>query len=540
MKRRRCQTEDAMLRWMPCVLRPATCVWVPDVRGFSFLILVSLLLMGSACRAQQPPQPMPDDRMDATFTLTPRATEWIAGADVVLDLEVANRTDDTLRFPNPMWPASPQPTLTLTRPDGEAVRFSVQRDPEAELQLVTLPPQSAWQGELMLKDYAAVEAPGAYQVEGTLMWDDLTLTAPPAAFRIAPANFGQAALARSRAADGSGLAEVLLLQHSDEGLETLAATFAEVNPTAGEMRMGTFRPRGPVPERTTAVLAPYANYDPATQALEWILARVPEGVWVGNTLDQPPHLVTASSAILDVATPLAVAEQRLYLLALLDTRPAATLGYAVVRDPTRASSSAQFEPVHQFEGRPTALAATLGPTPLGSPVVVGAVLPGDTGTELALLALDPQGRVTWQRTVAVDGLLPAAPLALHLAADDTLRATFLARDARDPGQWHDVEVVLDREAPASEAAIRRSSPIPLGEAALVDALLAYDGLVPGTVHRVVVVRSSEGAALVRLDAAAYRPAIIPLPLTADVELVRGMDFWYGVVVTASGVTVNQL
>jgi hypothetical protein len=504
-------------------------------RAAPFAWLAILFLVGSAVAwGKEENGPMEG----VQFTLTPRAEHWVAGARVVLDMKVENGGKAEVVFPNPMLPTSPQPTYTLARPDGKTATFTPATDAEpGDLTLVRLPPRSAWTGELVLDE---LRAAGRYTLGAAIDWEGLRLEAPPASFEVVAARFKALGVARSRAADGGGTAEALVLQRADGDVRTLAALLQEEDPNVGEMPIKNLRDRGPVPADASEVLAPYANYESSRDPLEWVVCRTPRGLWVGNSLGAPATEWTAAGGLVEVTAPLAVTSHTLFLIGLLGAGKdgASPLGFAAVGEPKAGAKGGALAAVHTFPRRPVAIAAALGPAALGSPIVAGAVLPEAAGTRLVLLGLGHDGAVRWTHEVEVAGVAPIAPLGLHVDSEGRVRAAFIGRAGDDPAALRLVSVEGgSKPDPAqwSEAA----QPVEAGSG-IGDVAIAYDEVAPGRVTRAVLIRRAEGPPLVVLDGAAPREALIPVPADAAVALVRGLFAWYAVVATRERIAADPV
>jgi hypothetical protein len=506
-------------------------------RAAPFAWLAILFLVGSAAAWGKEEN---GSMQGVQFTLTPRAESWVAGARVVLDMKVENGGKAELAFPNPMFPTSPQPTYTLERPDGKTATFTPATGADVEpgpMTLVRLPPRSAWAGELVLDD---LRAAGRYTLTGTIEWEGLRVASPPATFEVAAAHFEALALGLSRAADGGGSAEALVLQRSAGGARTLAGLLHEKDPTLGEMPVEDLRDRGAVPADATAVLGPYANYETSRDPLEWVVCRTPRGLWIGNSLGAPPVERTADAGMGDVATPLAVDGHHLILVGLLAPGKdgASHLGFATVGEPKDAPAKRAFAAVHTFPGRPVAIAAALGPEAQGSQVVAGAVLPTDQGSRVVLLGLGGDGKVRWERAVDVDGVAALPPLALHVDAEGRVRAAFLGRTRDTPEGLRLVSVEgAAAAAPADWA--QNSRPIDV-TGSIGAATIAFSEFAPGQVSRAVLVRRPEGPPVVVLDGAEPRASRVLVPADASVALVRGRQAWYAVVATRDRLSADRV
>ena len=472
-----------------------------------------------------------------SFTITPRADRLIAGSDAIVDLRIENRSADTLEFPNPILAASTQPVYSLKGPDGKEVEFTPRRigEGEEELappapQLVKLPPQQAWVGDMALNPFADVKRPGAYTISGHLVWHSLNLQSTPGKFEVVEAAFSELAVCLWVDSSGGLVREAMLRQQGKDGPEAVAAVMSETNPILGEMGVVNLIPRGNLPAGTHAICGTYANYE--SDLLRWTVAQADSGFFVAHNSGPETVILTSKFKSLRPLTPLATRDESLYLLAVADGKKKSELLFTRATSPAGLAKTAPLHHVAAFDPAPVGVSTVLGPESQNSPIVVVAVsIIEEQVSQLVAVHLTHEGESSIEEH-PLRGPTPTGTIAGHISDDGQTRIGLIARLPEDPTRLSFVEWRGSLESGCfQDMEMLPSFPEPCD---LTDIRILYYEPERGHINRIIVIRCKDGTLKVIDHTGRLREAYTSVPAGAPMGIMPALRTWY-VVFVADGI-----
>lgn len=474
----------------------------------------------------------------------------ISRNDFQFRAEIRNGTDREIEFPEG---GTIEPKYHVKRPDGEVVTFSQMRepgpgeDPIGHPRLVQLAPGETWSDLVsLIPAYVDITLPGRYEVSATLNWKEIYAEATPIIFEVLPARFEGMAVTQSRYEKGQGPVEVLLLQRGAAGFEAVVAAYRPGHlllPYRAEVHSP--RTRGPLPEDTTGIMAPYLNYQISTHHLRWIIAQTPRGIHVGHDEGPEQTLIIPEYRIFDLLPSLAIRQPTLFFFGILhDGRNLFHLAFSRLDYPVTERRNPKGEAIPKtlpfksiFEMDDYAAASVaLGPHALGSPLVAGIALRSDdlTGAEFILLRVGHDGEIEAKKSVAIPGAVPLKAAALNIDTGGKLRAAFVVKEKKG-GRVRLVEITGSHDL----AILGPPRIVPISDTIDPAARLDLRYFESRGVGRILLIRQPGKKAMVFDRKEILRPSREDVPYDRPVELVISEMGWDALVMYSDHVEVIE-
>lgn len=479
---------------------------------------------------------------DLRFRIVPRATEWLQGADVVVDLEIDNHGPDAVELIHPMMNGEKQPLFRLRRPNGEEVPFAFgARWPEGKpSQRMKLGKGQGWRGDLIVSDAANMTDPGIYELSATMQQGALAASAAPVKLEVYPARFRRIAAAIGRDDSGVVDAETVILQVGKNKLSAVAGLVRETHADIGEASIMNYVPRADVPVDTVDLLAPYTNTVGMKSLDRWVVAASHKSILAAESTSGARARISATAPIAAALTPLLGANRRLTVSALLERGDETELAATTLAEPAGGEQQASLARVGAWPGR-AAAAATLAPEKLGGAAVFVVAYPETDAVVFELWQWDRVAPAERIGRAELRGWTPEGSMAVGVRSDGAIFASGLVRAVgRDVPRWgiicFDGKVGTRSSTPARLVA--EVSP----EGGLLDAHMRYFESKAGALSGVALLRPirNSGAIVVELPSGKVRPPAQAIPARSQIALIPGQTTWYAATLNAESVELRSL
>lgn len=495
------------------ILRACLTIWIP---------IFGLVLTGRPQACEQGTAASKGKPMSVTYQATPRQNRWIAGARVVLDLQIENNGSEPFETYDPMYRTSPQPHFEVTGPDGRKQEFqpdsqALDWDRGRSPTMVRLAPGHDWAGDFPLSVYANLNRPGRYTLR---TWIEQPrgprIESPVAEFEILRANTVDLTTETSIGEEGNRVVECVELL---AGGVVTSSILQERDPSNAELGPFNRLERGETDPSATAVLAPFSNFSVGLSSLRWIVAEKNHKLIIGHSL-QPTRLLGFGGGDLSRILPPVATEAGLYV--------AAVRGLDLVLTRVTGSESGLAEgpewSVEKLEVVPTATSLTVSSPAAGSVLLF--VLAWDMGkaTRVQFLTVDREGKVITRIEHTIADWQPLGPAAVGWAAGGETRASLLLRNPVKQGEIRAGEVQLLPNLSLREAP-RVSDPVLL-DSPIHDVRLEYFESMAGHLGRMVLIRTASGRVWIIPSTGTIRAPKTKIPGSGPLAILPGQRHWY--------------
>jgi hypothetical protein len=469
---------------------------------------------------------------DIVFTLKLENEPIVSGGGVVFQMSIVNHGKRLMWFPNPDAGGA-QPVYRLKRPDGQIVTFTTYESARkiTPHDIFPLPPEREWKGTVVVDNRADVRAPGRYELEASLDWEDTHAYAAPVRFVVTEANLRGMVRAQRTDGDRDG---VLLIQGSGQA-QKLAYQEVLPSPTSpdlqgsrdgesdGNVAFDTLSVFDPLPSDTRALFRVQANqtYTVTTVALTDRGILVQDGFvpgWIAT-----PKAVRRGLQALKIGDVFDHVPHELSVFAILAGEPS-ELAFAHVQNlakPT-ADFSLSLRTIASLGPGWVAAQSALGPAKIGSPMIVASLASTSTGARVTFLRVASDGQIVDTLSTDVAGYAPEGPVAVCIDGDKRVEAAFAARAVGDTA-LHLVRIPSQVDLSIASAAII-SPAIEVGEP-IREILIEY-GVFERPKGPAMLVRTTTGRCHFFSTEHGRRARPVAIPERDEIALIGASYWWY--------------
>ncbi len=329
----------------------------------------------------------------------------------------------------------------------------------------------------------------------------------------------------------------------DQGKKNaVAILLQETDPTFGEMEAKNMLRLGRLPDEAIELFGFFANYLVELDPRTWIVARLPEALWIGNDESSGVVKLPFLRKQQMVLTPLAEAEDHLILPAIFGNQRTASLCLSrISAPPDNAQITSQFKKIMALPIMPACAEATLSPHSQGSHVVIALSWPTKGGTTLRIVELGSGDAVKSNWQVTVPGLIPVPNLkpAVWVTEKGVVVGLYILRDINQTTveTYYAVEWQPNRRERNQVKPL--SKPIQLTSGFLDGQVALFEGY-EQPITRCVVLRDKKGSVVMLDDSGEISIPISEISPDQPFVLIPGRDCWYAVWLEATGPKVGRL